>query len=130
MHALGHGTAQNQISFLPQVDGAAGEALCAYLSLGICLDECLKRISIHLSASPNAGVGTVEESSVQSEEDRGSHTWGNTPQEEMERLASEGDMRRNAFTINNCTSTSLHRNPQNDTASPPISRTPHAHVRG
>jgi hypothetical protein len=48
-------------------------------------------------ASPNAGVGTVERSSVQSEEDSGSRCMGNTPQEEMERSISEEGMRRNAF---------------------------------
>jgi hypothetical protein len=63
----------------------------------------LERISdkdlILLSASPNAGVYTVEGSGIQGEEDESD--MGETPEKKVERLTSAGDMRCNVFIGNN-----------------------------
>jgi hypothetical protein len=65
-------------SKLPPTGGhAAAQALCAYLPLGICWDECLKRAPlILLLASPIAGAVVVEGSGVQGEKH-----WGDQIQE-------------------------------------------------
>lgn len=53
---------------IPPVGGrAAAQALYAYLSLGTCWDERLKRNLVLLLASPAARAGTVEGSGVQGE---------------------------------------------------------------
>jgi hypothetical protein len=60
-------------SKLPPAGGhAAAQALCAYLPLGICWDECLKRaLLILLLASPIAGAVVVEGGGVQGEKHLG-----------------------------------------------------------
>jgi hypothetical protein len=68
-HALDHGKYSTESSKLPPTGGhAAAQALSAYLPLGICWDECLKRAPlILLLASPIAGAVVFEESGVQGE---------------------------------------------------------------
>jgi hypothetical protein len=65
--------------------------------LGRIYDEDL----ILLSASLNAGVGTVEGSGVQGEEDEGIRCMSETLQKKIERLILEGDKRWNIFMRNN-----------------------------
>jgi hypothetical protein len=99
-HALEHDTAQRQVGFLPQVEAAA-QALCAYLSLGVCRDECLKgTLSFCL---PVASREQVQSREVVFKVRRigGIRCMGEIPQKKIVRLSLKTDMRCNAFIRSN-----------------------------
>jgi len=72
---------------------AVAQALCAYLSLGVCRDE-YQRDLIPLSASRIAGAGTVEGSGAQIEANEGGQMHGTTEENGEVVIGSKGEAHR------------------------------------